>query len=320
MHVAKRPRAFTLIELLVVIAIIAVLVALLLPAVQQAREAARRTQCKNNLKQIGLALHNYHEAHNTFPPAYIASAPYVDGATDTKPGWGWATSILPFLDQGTIYNSINFSYPLQDSRNTSLIQKLIPGYLCPSDLTPNGPFAIADSSGNMVAMAAASSFSASVGSDASSTTDATGDGIFYRNSRTRMSDITDGTSTTIMVGERAWSNANGIWAGAISGGTVKRGSANPCQPVVAGAFYPAATLVLSHAHLNNALIDSDGSAGIDDFSSRHWGGSNFLFADGSIRFVHSIPSDNPDGSYSGDGKIFQALGTRSGGEVISGDW
>src|SRR5688500_4365529 len=104
-----RRRGFTLIELLVVIAIIAVLIALLLPAVQQAREAARRTQCRNNLKQIGLALHNYHDVHNTFPMGYCAGMTYVDGASDTSPGWSWATYILPQLDQGPLYNQFNWS-------------------------------------------------------------------------------------------------------------------------------------------------------------------------------------------------------------------
>ncbi|MFG0295400.1 MAG: DUF1559 domain-containing protein, partial [Maioricimonas sp. JB045] len=109
-HTSRR-RGFTLIELLVVIAIIAILVALLLPAVQQAREAARRSQCKNNLKQIGLALHNYHDTHGSFPPGYIAR--YVSAtdpaSAETGPGFAWGTMILPFLDQSPTYNQLNFS-------------------------------------------------------------------------------------------------------------------------------------------------------------------------------------------------------------------
>src|SRR5271166_1050306 len=91
-------KAFTLIELLVVIAIIALLVGLLLPAVQKVREAAALAQCANQLKQIGLACQNYHDGHKQFPPGYLASAPYMDGATDTSPGWGWAAFLLPYLE------------------------------------------------------------------------------------------------------------------------------------------------------------------------------------------------------------------------------
>jgi prepilin-type processing-associated H-X9-DG protein len=139
----------------------------------------------------------------------------------------------------------------------------------------------------------------------------------YRNSRVRLTDITDGTSETILIGERAWGNAKGVWAGAIPGGVIQRGQSNPCQPNVPGAWYPAATLVLAHAHGNNPLVDADGSAGMDDFSSKHTGGSNFLFADGSVHFIFSMPSDNPDGSYPRLDLQFQALGTRSNGEVVS---
>jgi prepilin-type processing-associated H-X9-DG protein len=123
-----------------------------------------------------------------------------------------------------------------------------------------------------------------------------------------------------LIGERAWSNATGIWAGAISKGVIVRGQFNPCQPVVSGASYPAATLILAHSHLNNALRDPDGSAGMDDFGSRHPGGANFLFGDGSVHFLRDVASDNLDGSYTADGVILQALGTRANGEVIPGDW
>jgi prepilin-type N-terminal cleavage/methylation domain-containing protein/prepilin-type processing-associated H-X9-DG protein len=309
--------AFTLVELLVVIAIIAILIALLLPAVQQVREAAARAQCMNNLKQIGLALHNYHDVYKHLPPGYAATPPYLDGATDTAPGWGWAAFILPQLEQSNLYHQLNFAQPVQNSPS---IQTLVPIYLCPSDLFPQGPFPLTDGLGNIICMAAPASYAACCGNDASDTTAATGNGVFYRNSQTRLTDITDGTSETILIGERAWAKANGIWAGAAPNGVIRRGRYNPCQPVVSGAWYPAATLVLAHTHLNNALFDPDGSAGMDDFSSMHVGGSNFLFADGSVHFLRSVPSDNPDGSFTADGLAFQALGTRAGGEVVPGNW
>src|SRR5262249_14022352 len=163
------------------------------------------------------------------------------------------------------------------------------------DIYPPSAFSVPDGFGNTICLAAPSSYAACVGGDESDTTGSTGQGVFYRNSQTRLTDITDGTSTTIMIGEPAWSNANAIWAVAVPGAVIRRGQYNPCQPNVPGAWYPASTLVLAHAHLNNALSDPDGSAGMDDFSSRHTGGSNFVFADGSVRFLRSIPSDNADG-------------------------
>jgi prepilin-type processing-associated H-X9-DG protein len=302
---------------LVVIAIVSVLLGLLLPAVQKVREAAARSQCENNLKQIGLALHNYHDTYKTLPPGYQAMGPYRDGATDTTPGWGWASLILPYVEQEPLYRQLNLQQPVE---NAPAIQTIVPLYLCPSDLTPPGPFPVPDGFGNAVCFAAAASYAACVGGDESATTDPTGMGVFARNSQTRLTDITDGTSSTILIGERAWSNANGVWAGAIAGAVIMRGHSNPCQPVIPGAWFPAATLVQAHAHLNNALVDSDGSAGMDDFSSKHVGGSNFVFADGSVHFLRSVPGDTLAGNYTADGIVFQALATRANGEVVPGDW
>ena len=161
---------------------------------------------------------------------------------------------------------------------------------------------------------APSSYAACVGGDESDVFAATGLGVFYRNSQTRFLEITDGLSETILVGEKAWSNAQGVWAGTPSGAVLMRGPRNP-NPGSGAAFYPASALVLSHSHLNNATTDTDG--GLDDFSSNHVGGSNFLFADGSVHFIHSIPGDTPTG-YTADSIAFQALGTRANGEVPAG--
>jgi prepilin-type N-terminal cleavage/methylation domain-containing protein/prepilin-type processing-associated H-X9-DG protein len=311
MSLTTRQRlGFTLIELLVVIAIISILIGLLLPAVQKVRESAARTQCLNNLKQIGLALHGYHDVQQGLPPGYVAVMSYSDGATDTAPAWGWAAFILPHLEQDNLYRQLNFAQPVEKS---PAIQMLLKVYLCPSDPTPTSAFVVPDAFGGTRALAAPSSYAACCGGDESDTFGPSGLGVFYRNSRTRMTDITDGTSQTILVGEKAWSNAEGIWAGAIAGGVIRRGPLNP-NPGGGAGSYPAATLVLAHSHLNNALTDTDG--GLDDFSSKHTGGSNFLFADGSVHFIRSIPGDNADGSYPADSLAFQALGTRSSGEVI----
>jgi prepilin-type N-terminal cleavage/methylation domain-containing protein/prepilin-type processing-associated H-X9-DG protein len=304
--------AFSLIELLVVIAIIAILIGLLLPAVQQVRAAAARTQCVNNLKQIGLALHNYHGANQVFPPGYQAVVSYVDGETDTTPGWGWAASLLPFLEQDILYRQLDFSQPIP---NSPAIQTVVKTYVCPSDLSPGGPFAVPDAFGNTLALAAPSSYAACVGGDESDTFGPSGLGVFYRNSQTHFTDITDGTSNTILIGEKAWGNANGIWAGAINDAVCKRGPVNPCPGTGAGS-YPAPTLILSHSHLNNTTTDTDG--GLDDFSSLHHGGSNILFGDGHVFLIRSIPSDLPNGGYTPDSIAFQALGTRARGDVCVG--
>jgi prepilin-type N-terminal cleavage/methylation domain-containing protein/prepilin-type processing-associated H-X9-DG protein len=310
-----RPTGFTLIELLVVIAIIAILIGLLLPAVQKVREAAARAKCVNNLKQVGLALHNYEGTYQHFPPGYVAAGPYTDGATDTAPGWGWGTHLLPYLEQDNLYRAINLNLPVEHPQNTAAVRQVVKLYVCPSDLAPDAAFAVPDGFGAAVVTAGPSSYAACIGGDESGPDDPTGAGAFYRHSRTRVADVTDGTSNTIFVGERAWANAKGVWAGAPAGAVCAGGPKNPCPGSPSGSA-PAPTLVLAHTHLNNALTDTDG--GLDDFSSLHTGGANFLFGDGSVRFLRSVTGDNADGSYTAASIAFQALGTRAGGEVVTG--
>jgi prepilin-type N-terminal cleavage/methylation domain-containing protein/prepilin-type processing-associated H-X9-DG protein len=293
---------FTLIELLVVIAIIAVLVGLLLPAVQKVREAAARAQCQNNLKQIGLACHSHHDARQGLPPGYSATDPYSDGATDTSPGWGWGAYLLPYLEQDNLYRQLNLARPVQNSLATQAVVKV---YLCPSDAPPPA-FSVAGPTGTTVCLAAPSSYAATCGPDASDVADPTGLGVFYRNSRTRFTDITDGTSQTVLIGDRAWADTQGIWAGAPSGAVTRPGPRNPWQAVTAAA--PA--LVLAHNNYINIKTDADG--GLDDFSSYHTGGANLLFADGSVHFLRSITADGPER------QAFWALGTRAGGETVTG--
>jgi prepilin-type processing-associated H-X9-DG protein len=170
------------------------------------------------------------------------------------------------------------------------------------------------------------SYAACVGNDlADSTTglnnDGVGNGVMFRNSGIRMAGITDGTSQTIVIGERAWSINSGPWAGVVTNGVINRGPANPC-PKTGALYYLAATLVQAHCNVMNTDTDPDG--GLDDYSSRHPGGANFVFADGSVHFLKSVlrnSGQRPDGStiYSPSSLVLQALGTRAGGEALSAD-
>ncbi len=213
----NRVLGFTLIELLVVIAIIAILIALLLPAVQQAREAARRTQCKNNLKQIGIALHNYHDTHSCLPPMKIwANGIDCPGGSpwDNTGGFSWRVMILPFVEQSAMYNQIDFSLihaPLictgAAAVLTNITNKPIPGYICPSDSTPTIIGGNAGSNYGAVVSASAQSkldFSTPSGTITPERLAA----VFQMNAspptgpvKVRLDDIKDGTSNTIAVAE-----------------------------------------------------------------------------------------------------------------------
>jgi prepilin-type processing-associated H-X9-DG protein len=223
--------------------------------------------------------------------------------------------MLPYIEQGSLYHTIDFTQPVQAAANAGAVRTMQPMFLCPADSTALSAFTVTDAFGNPIALMAPSSYAACVGGDESDVFAATGLGIFYRNSQTRFIDVTDGLSQTILVGDKAWSNAQGVWAGAPSGAVLMRGPLNP-NPGSGAASYPASALVLSHSHLNNPTTDTDG--GLDDFSSNHVGGSNFLFGDGSVHFILSIPGDTASGDYTPDSVAFQALGTRANNDVSQG--
>jgi len=232
MHTRRLQRGFTLIELLVVIAIIAILVSLLFPAVQQAREAARRTQCRNNLKQLGLALHNYADAFKAFPPGRIVYvSPGDDGTTgangNATTGRGDCFSafaqLLPQLDQGPLYSQINFNSGPDTAANDQIVGVQPPVLLCPSDmgtraLTQNSIFVGLT---NYV-LNTGTTFPVSLKNPSGIPVT----GIFFENSRVRIADITDGTSNTVCLGEQILSNptdstgtgvvnASGNWTGGL---------------------------------------------------------------------------------------------------------
>lgn len=329
-------RGFTLIELLVVIAIIAVLIALLLPAVQQAREAARRTQCKSNLKQIGLALHNYHDANRVFPPGYVDrnGDPNSTPDNDLGPGWGWATFLLPYLDQGNVYNQINFNQGVGVGANAQVSQVALTVFQCPSDGLQQA-FSVYDSSfatpittvahsnymgcngweecfngagGNPQAGAGADGLSGNFGQ--------AGVGIFFRNSRNSTSNFTDGLSNTIVVGERSSNHAPGTWTGAVAGGRCPAWMAtqppSPYSPPPSPAYDNAdfgEALIFSHCNATHLPNSDFPIYDPDTFYSFHVGGAHFLFGDGSVRFISSYV----------DGRTYQALATIAGNEVV-GDY
>jgi prepilin-type N-terminal cleavage/methylation domain-containing protein len=194
----SRKCGFTLIELLVVIAIIAILIALLLPAVQQAREAARRTECKNKLKQLGLALHNYHDVHRTFPGNEVGCVRDIPSATNNCwEGWSGLAMILPYIDQAPLYNLANFNHYWDETsapaaNNRVVNRTFLPAFACPSD-----PW------GRKYAVSSApTSYALSAGPGANwAMTSQHNPGMFTRESSVRIRDILDGTTNTILAAE-----------------------------------------------------------------------------------------------------------------------
>jgi prepilin-type processing-associated H-X9-DG protein len=284
--------------LLVAIAIIGLLIGLLFPAVQKVREAASRLSCLNNLKQIGLALHHYHDGQGSFPSGYLCRTAVEP--SDTAPGWGWAALLLPYLEQEPLARQIDYALPVEHPKHRAVRTTVLKVFVCPSDLH-TGVFTVRDAGGAPLAEAATNSYAAcyGAGGEIAEEPDA-GNGLFFRNSRLRFADVRDGTSYTLAVGERAALFTQTAWAGCVTNGTTR---VTLGAPTTSTAVEDPPTQPLAHtgSHTLNAP-DSDP----DDFFSPHRNQAMFLFADGSIRAVRCGL----------DLRVLQALSTRNGGEVI----
>ena len=317
MPVRRYPAAFTLVELLVVIAIIGTLVGLLLPAVQSTRESARASQCKNNLKQIGLALHNYHDVNAALPPGFTAKLPAkVEENVDPAPGWSWMFQILPFVEQAGLYASQNQK---QSATAAAIIATKVPVYLCPSDLTTT-PFQLYGPGGVPLTgtTAAPCSYAAFVGGDESEgmwgDDNGVSHGCFYRNSKVRFRDVLDGLSHTLFAADRACAISQGTWAAALPGAKMRIGDKNPAYASNPNQDYPPDVFVLMHSNWINAGTDQSNDGGTDDPSSFHVRGAHHLFGDGSVRFLRNISGDKNDktnNTLTSDRLAFWALGTKA---------
>jgi prepilin-type N-terminal cleavage/methylation domain-containing protein/prepilin-type processing-associated H-X9-DG protein len=310
-HAGRRP-GFTLIELLVVIAIIAVLIGLLLPAVQKVRDVANRIYCTSGLKQIGLALHHYHDTQGTFPPAI---AEHLRG--DRFPWVSWLARILPYVEQPALYANMVAAFQSQGHHPDPFwnpphqgFSTVLPLYRCPSDARQYAATAVADPGGTFTV-----AFTGYLGVSGRNLRSL--DGVLHWNSRVALRDITDGASNTVVAGERppSWDLVFGWWyAGAGQwdfgfGGVRNTGSAD----VTLGAAEinlhsfsipelracPTGPYRFQPGTLHNPCSQFH-------FWSLHSGGSNFLFADGSVHFL----------TY-GAASVLPALATRNGGEVVT---
>lgn len=336
MRTIRRRRGFTLIELLVVIAIIAILVALLLPAVQQAREAARRAQCKNNLKQIGIALHNYAEIHKYFPMGAMTNVEAPNASQSNHESWGWPAMILPQIDQAPLFKAIGvdkitLTRSLVVAGNNNARNTKFPGlagFQCPSDNTGarlqagmrrnhfNGRSRIGNGwkppNSNYIGNCGLDEVSVP-----NNLRDRTPGGVLFNRSSIGFRDITDGKSNTFCVGERERRCGAGSWIG----------NRNPRGAGTHGADYThgRVSIVLNHP------LNTGNDFCTDGFSSQHTGGGHFLMCDGSTRFIsENIDSNNPVPDNNGNAVnlnaaqraalgIYQRLGIRHDGEVV-GDY
>jgi prepilin-type N-terminal cleavage/methylation domain-containing protein len=299
----QRSTAFTLVEILVVVAIIGILIALMLPAIQAARESARKSQCANNLKQIGLGMHGYLDSHKAFPPGYTSRVrPDHD---DGPPGWSWGARIMPFIEEVALHDEIDFEASLRDAVSEKVRLTSVPLFLCPSDDMFEPIIDIPSKSSTLIiCKAAAGNYVASAGTirpTCKLCRDAF-DGVFGRNRAIKPKELQDGLSKTLAVGERAsyWSRP-AIW------GVLPNSKVIDNQQKGLFAAGPAYVLGTTFNEGFNIESNEDMDHGTDgtfaeSYGSRHPGGAFFLFCDAGVRFVYD----------DADPAIMNALSTRDG--------
>ena len=307
MFIRPKTRAgFTLVELLVVIAIIGILIGLLLPAVQAAREAARRMSCQNNLKNIGLALHNYESAYKVFPSGYLHKPGPAGTALEpaNHMGLAWGAALLPQVEQGGLYDDIDFDIPVWDPDNRQPRETFVEVFMCPSDTYSFDNYVIRDDSTTPAERYACSSYAANWGPSTATVnlddTPTQSEGVFYRNSRTKINAILDGLSNTLAFGERH----NGPIAGSVTAGG---------HSVYENAWNAAVREITEYTddHGHMVLFETQfrpNQPGGDDkgLAAPHEGLCQFTLCDGSVRAI----TENIDA------EIYDALATRRGREVI----
>jgi prepilin-type N-terminal cleavage/methylation domain-containing protein len=318
----SRPFGFTLIELLVVIAIIAVLIALLLPAVQQAREAARRSQCKNNLKQMGLAVHNYHDVFNMMPLGW-----YQGVCAQGDGHFSALSRMLPYMDQAPLYNLVQPGMICWDSITAAsaagqAMQKSINVFMCPSDTMggvntqekPNCGMNVPTSTSNYVMNNGSGSFNIwnGVATNGNVGGGGTNNGVFFKERGIGFAYVTDGLSNTILIGERAYQiqSANGLLNCKASNAWAQRDN-DADDSLQWGQYITAATAKFG---INNAGNTGGRALCGGGYSSTHVGGAHFLMGDGAVRFISQNISMDYDGT--AVNTTFEALSGSNDGVTV----
>lgn len=343
----RRRSGFTLIELLVVIAIIGILIGLLLPAVQRVRESASRVRCLNNLKQIGLAVHGYHEDMGQFPPAYVGNSTasgtvygisFPDDNGNGPSGFAWGALILPYLEQGNLHRAFDMSLPCWAPENAAPAKTKLAVFLCPSARGGSDGFNVEKYTSGTAQLpknpvpfsppiffahchyvtnagihqpwgrdpAYSADFTVPEPIPANGNQPATIDGPFFRNSKMRAADVTDGLSQTVFIGEHSSSLSNKTWVGVVPWACTPPKPGWPSDPNSAGCLVGAHSGPDTHDHPQVIIHAPNHPFGhTDEMYSDHFQGCHVLFGDGSVRFVSQVI----------DPFTWVALSTRNGGEV-----